>query len=69
MKIKNDDIESAYDRLKKDLLVAKKDTGSFDDSLADLKKKIADDEKVIQALTTKQSELNAKITLMTKEKS
>ena len=53
MKIKNDDIESAYDRLKKDLLVAKKDSGSFDDSLADLKKKIIDDEKVIQTLTAK----------------
>ncbi len=33
-----------------------------------MKKKIADDEKVIQALTAKQSELNAKITQMTKDK-
>jgi hypothetical protein len=69
LKIKNDDIESAYDRLKKDLLNAKQDNGSFDESLANLKKKIADDEKVIQTLTTKQSELNARITLLTKEKS
>jgi uncharacterized coiled-coil DUF342 family protein len=69
LKIKNDDIESAYDRLKKDLLNAKQDNGSFDESLANLKKKIADDEKVIQTLTTKQSELNGRITLLTKEKS
>lgn len=68
LKIKNEDIESAYDRLKKDFLLSKKDSGSFEDSLQDMKKKIADDEKVIQALTAKQSELNAKITQMTKDK-
>ncbi len=68
LKIKNEDIESAYDRLKKDFLISKKDSGSFEDSLADMKKKMADDEKVIQTLTAKQSELNAKITALTKEK-
>jgi chromosome segregation ATPase len=68
LKIKNEDIESAYDRLKKDFLISKKDSGSFEDSLADMKKKMADDDKVIQTLTAKQSELNAKITALTKEK-
>lgn len=53
LKIKNEDIESAYDRLKKDFLLSKKDSGSFEDSLQDMKKKMADDEKVIQALTAK----------------
>lgn len=33
LKIKNEDIESAYDRLKKDFLLSKKDSGSFEDSL------------------------------------
>lgn len=53
LKIKNDDIESAYDRLKKDFLLSKKDSGSFEDSLSGMKQKMAEDEKVIQALTAK----------------
>lgn len=53
LKIKNEDIESAYDRLKKDFMMSKKDSGSFEDSLQEMRKKMADDEKVIQALTAK----------------
>jgi len=37
LKIKNEDIESAYDRLKKDFLLSKKDSGSFEDSLLAMK--------------------------------
>jgi hypothetical protein len=39
-KIKAADLESAYDLLKKDLMLHKSSSGSFEESLEDLKKTI-----------------------------
>lgn len=61
-KIKNQDLESAYDRLKKDLMLASSNSGTFEESLEDLKKQIADDERVIKNLTKDKSDLNGKVT-------
>ena len=51
-KIKAQDIESAYDLLKKELMMAKSNSqGSFEESLEDLKKQIQENDRVIKTLT------------------
>ena len=67
-KIKAQDIESAYDLLKKEVMMAKSSSGSFEESLEELKLQISENERVIKTLTQSKSDLNSKISTLQKEK-
>ena len=49
-------------------MTARSGSDNFEESLAKLKKQIADDERVINTLSQSKSEMNSKIQAMTKEK-